>query len=229
MLQRVGGPPLVLTIGQSFTFGREDCTFNIPSQRVSRRHAEITWTDQAPVLSDLGSSNGTLVNGRRISKPHALQDGDELAVGPWLCTYRDQRKGPLSAAQDTNMLTAPMLSDAMAGRLDQVSLFELLQTLELNRKTGVLEVFGGEVNGSMGLREGRPVYADAEGHTGLEAIYALLRETEGQFSFGPGLDDAREAEVNLPVTAILMEASRRLDEGQLEETPAGPEPEPEPG
>lgn len=211
-LERVGGTPLVLVSGQPFTFGREECSLNIPSQRVSRRHAEITWTGDAPVLTDLGSSNGTTVNGKRLTKPHTLQDGDEISIGPYLCTYRDLRKGP-SPAKDMNMLTAPMLSDAMAGRLDQVSLFELLQTLELNQKTGVLEVFGGDVTGSIGLREGKPIYAEAEGQSGVEAIYLLVRETEGQFTFGPGFDAARAPEISTSMGAILMEASRRQDEG----------------
>ncbi|MCW8138126.1 MAG: DUF4388 domain-containing protein [Planctomycetota bacterium] len=197
-----------------FTIGREEAMLTIPSARVSRKHAEITWDPQGrPVLTDLGSSNGTLVGGKRLAKPHVLEDGDEVSVGPYLCTYRDLRKGPAAPAADANLLTAPMLADAMAGRLDQVSLFELLQTLEFNQKTGVLEVFGSDATGSVGFREGRPVYAEAEDVTGVEAIYLLLREKDGQFSFGPGFDANRPADVQAPVTAILMEASRRQDEG----------------
>jgi hypothetical protein len=201
--------------GESVTFGREDATLTIPSARVSRKHAQITWEDGRPVLTDLGSSNGTMVGGKRLTKPHVLEDGDEISVGPYLCTYRDLRKGGgAGAAVDTNLLTAPMLADAMAGRLDQVSLFELLQTLEFNQKTGVLEVFGADSSGSVGFREGKPVYAEAESLTGVDAIYLLLREKDGQFSFSPSFDPSRAVDVQAPVTAILMEASRRLDEGQ---------------
>lgn len=214
VLMRVGAPPLPMTPGQSVTFGREECTLTIPSPRVSRRHAEITWEGGQPVLADLGSSNGTQVNGKRLSKPHPLQDGDEITVGPYLCTYKDQRKGGAAqAGPDANMLTAPMLADAMAGRLDQMSLFELLQTLELNQKTGLLEVFGADNSGKVGMKDGKPVYAEAEGTTGVNAIHLLLREKEGQFTFGPGFDPAVPADVSMPVTAILMEASRRQDEG----------------
>jgi len=212
---RVGAPPLPLVPGETVTFGREECTLTIPSPRVSRRHAEITWDDGKPVLTDLGSSNGTQVNGRRLSKPHVLEDGDEISVGPYLCTYKDQRKGGAAeAGPDTNLLTAPMLADAMAGRLDQMSLFELLQTLELNQKTGLLEVFGADNQGQVGMKDGKPVYAEAEALTGVDAIHLLLREKEGQFTFGPGFDPARAADVSMPVTAILMEASRRQDEGK---------------
>lgn len=213
VLLRVGGPPLLLIPGQTFTIGREDCSLTIPSSRVSRRHSEIVWEDGHPVIKDLDSSNGTLVGGKRITKPHVLVSGDEISIGPYLCTYQDRRKAPAAAAPDANLLTAPMLADAMAGRLDQVSLFELLQTLDFNQKTGLLEVFGSDASGSIGIREGKPVYAEAEDQVGVEAIYLLLREKDGQFTFGPGFDAARAADVQGAVTAILMEASRRQDEG----------------
>jgi pSer/pThr/pTyr-binding forkhead associated (FHA) protein len=41
-----------------------------------RRGADNTW-----VVSDLGSTNGTKVNGLRISAAHQLEDGDEITVG----------------------------------------------------------------------------------------------------------------------------------------------------
>jgi pSer/pThr/pTyr-binding forkhead associated (FHA) protein len=50
---------------------------------VSRRHARLqTWPGGA-VVTDLGSTNGTLVNGRRLApnEPTRLADGDELRLG----------------------------------------------------------------------------------------------------------------------------------------------------
>ena len=50
---------------------------------VSRFHARIGWTEHgALVLSDLGSSNGTYVNGRRVERPESLKDGDRVRFGP---------------------------------------------------------------------------------------------------------------------------------------------------
>jgi phosphoserine phosphatase RsbU/P len=48
---------------------------------VSRRHASIMRVDDEFVLVDLGSANGTFVNGRRIAGPTRLRDGDTIAVG----------------------------------------------------------------------------------------------------------------------------------------------------
>jgi pSer/pThr/pTyr-binding forkhead associated (FHA) protein len=47
---------------------------------VSRRHAELRHEPSGWVLADLGSTNGTLVNGK-LAKEHALADGDRIAFG----------------------------------------------------------------------------------------------------------------------------------------------------
>ena len=63
------------------TLGRNaDCTVTLADPRASRRHAEIRATAEGFLVVDLGSMNGTLVNGVPV-KEHVLHDGDELAVG----------------------------------------------------------------------------------------------------------------------------------------------------
>lgn len=55
----------------------EDCNMVLKSERgASRKHARITVENTAAVLMDLGSLNGTTVNGREISRPVQLSDGD---------------------------------------------------------------------------------------------------------------------------------------------------------
>jgi len=48
---------------------------------VSRRHATLTRTSGGFELADLGSTNGTSVNGRRVQKPVVLKPGDEIKFG----------------------------------------------------------------------------------------------------------------------------------------------------
>src|SRR3954447_3826534 len=49
---------------------------------ISRRHAQFRWLDDGRIMiEDLGSTNGTLVNGRRISGPHVLGHGDRITPG----------------------------------------------------------------------------------------------------------------------------------------------------
>jgi DNA-binding winged helix-turn-helix (wHTH) protein len=53
----------------------------IDSPRASRRHALIRVSGEEAVVEDLGSKNGTLVNGTRVQSPTRLRDGDRLEVG----------------------------------------------------------------------------------------------------------------------------------------------------
>jgi pSer/pThr/pTyr-binding forkhead associated (FHA) protein len=60
--------------------GREDADIVVPDDTASRRHAAVRPTAEGLELVDLGSSNGTFVNGARIEGSHSLSDGDEIAV-----------------------------------------------------------------------------------------------------------------------------------------------------
>ncbi len=58
-----------------------DCHWVISSGAVSRRHARIRRQSGDITIEDLGSSNGTFVNGVRLSEPHALHDDDTVKFG----------------------------------------------------------------------------------------------------------------------------------------------------
>ncbi|MER7335488.1 MULTISPECIES: FHA domain-containing protein [unclassified Micromonospora] len=53
----------------------------VPDAHLSRRHAEVWLTDQGACLADLGSTNGTWLNDRRITGVEQLADGDVIRVG----------------------------------------------------------------------------------------------------------------------------------------------------
>jgi DNA-binding winged helix-turn-helix (wHTH) protein len=55
---------------------------------ISRRHARIVVEAGAATLEDLGSKNGTRLNGRAVERPTALSDGDRLEVGPVTLVFR---------------------------------------------------------------------------------------------------------------------------------------------
>ncbi len=59
----------------------DDCIIRIKSSQVSRRHCELFDSDGALMVRDLGSSNGTFVNGKRVMGQQLLKVGDELTVG----------------------------------------------------------------------------------------------------------------------------------------------------
>ncbi len=63
------------------TFGRlPECTVTFDDTNVSREHAEIRPEGDGFVLADLGSTNGTAVNGERVTL-RRLEDGDQIALG----------------------------------------------------------------------------------------------------------------------------------------------------
>lgn len=58
------------------------------SPSVSRRHARIVITGNDALIEDLGSRNGTFVQGERVVGPRSLQDGDEIRLGSVVVTFR---------------------------------------------------------------------------------------------------------------------------------------------
>ncbi len=66
------------------TFGRDPAAdVTIDSPAVSRRHAVVRAEGAAFMLRDLGSTNGTYVNGERVDAPRALKPGDVVGIGPY--------------------------------------------------------------------------------------------------------------------------------------------------
>jgi pSer/pThr/pTyr-binding forkhead associated (FHA) protein len=64
-----------------FTVGRgSDCNLILPERQVSRTHIRIRHEQGNYVLYDLGSKNGTHLNGAQISEPTILRDGDEIQI-----------------------------------------------------------------------------------------------------------------------------------------------------
>ena len=61
---------------------REDCDLRIPLGEVSRKHCRMVRDGDTLRLEDLGSSNGTYLNGTRVEREAILSPGDSIQVGP---------------------------------------------------------------------------------------------------------------------------------------------------
>jgi hypothetical protein len=70
-------------LGQEITVGRTAaCTITIPDDSfVSQLHARVYVIEGAAVAEDLGSTNGTYVNGKRLTAPLQIVKGDRLQIG----------------------------------------------------------------------------------------------------------------------------------------------------
>lgn len=72
------------------TLGRGDVEIAFEDPYASSRHARIEVRGGSAVLEDLGSTNGTYLNGERLEGPQALRSGDEIAIGDTLFEFRDR-------------------------------------------------------------------------------------------------------------------------------------------
>src|SRR5437764_14809224 len=77
-------------VGKTFSLGRsKDNNVVFISPKVSRRHALVHAQGGSEFsLVDLGSSNGTHLNGRRVIQPMSLQAGDVIQIGEQSLTFR---------------------------------------------------------------------------------------------------------------------------------------------
>jgi DNA-binding winged helix-turn-helix (wHTH) protein len=89
------GPRLVsgrrewlLSAGANLVGRDRDCVVRIDSATLSRHHARIIVTSRETTVEDLGSKNGTQVNGQRVTQRVALKDSDQIQVGSVTMTYR---------------------------------------------------------------------------------------------------------------------------------------------
>ena len=83
---------VLLKDGQAFPYelkdfpaklGRHpDCDIQLDSNMVSRFHAQLVLLDGRILLEDLGSGNGSFLNGKQLEKhqPHVLKDGDRITI-----------------------------------------------------------------------------------------------------------------------------------------------------
>jgi len=78
----------LLDAGPSLVIGRDpQAQITLDAPVVSRRHACIEQAREGHLLTDLNSTNGTFVNGRHLTAPHRLEEGDVVQIGPFRLIY----------------------------------------------------------------------------------------------------------------------------------------------
>ncbi len=97
-----------------------------------------------------------------------------------------------------------------SGNLSDMGVVDLVQTFEIGRKTGTIQILG-ERQGTVFFKEGRVIDAELGRLRGENAFYRMLNTFEGQFevSFAPV---ERGERIEVSTQGLLMEGMRRLDE-----------------
>jgi hypothetical protein len=192
---------------------------------VSRKHAKISSAEGQITIQDLGSTNGTFVNGEKIKRVR-LREGDRILIGTSIiklvtsdgtATDTDAFRGgqggePPVAPQPRRTVAGARV---MAGTIDEVPLPDLLQLLTTSKKSGVLELDHGGTFGRIYLRQGQIYYATINESfelNPLKAVYRMLVWESGAFELQPPDDKEFLDEIDQPTEALLMEAMRQFDE-----------------
>ena len=87
LLQEGQAVPFDLTVVETIIGRHPECTFQINSNMVSRKHAKVVKNGSQFLVEDLGSGNGTFVNGKKIDGPTILGHDDRIKLGPVLLRF----------------------------------------------------------------------------------------------------------------------------------------------
>jgi pSer/pThr/pTyr-binding forkhead associated (FHA) protein len=211
-------PNREIIIGRS-----SDLDMVLVEDMVSRKHAKITTDDHVVTIQDLGSTNGTFVNGEKVRKAD-LKDGDRILIGTSIIkiVFVDgESTGHLTEteARSKMAMTANKRSAAapksMAGSIEEIPLPDLLQLLSTSRKSGVLVVHSDRHVGKIFFRKGQIYFANLENQFNIgprKALTRMLSWATGSFELEPPDESAVLEEMDETTEALLMESMRQLDE-----------------
>jgi response regulator RpfG family c-di-GMP phosphodiesterase len=101
----------------------------------------------------------------------------------------------------------------VSGSLQEMALPDLIQIIASGRKSGILKVSGGASQGELMFQGGSIHDARFGELAGAEAVYGILRLTEGDFTLEPETMPVEDV-IGIPTHHLLLEAMRRLDEEQ---------------
>jgi hypothetical protein len=193
---------------------------------VSRKHAKLTLSPGYIAIADLGSTNGTFVNGEKVRRAQ-LKEGDRILIGTSilkLVAVARQATAAMDAraAQQHLERTAAAQEkrqggrSAVQGRLEEVPLVDLLQLLSTSKKTGAIVVKGYRA-GRVHLRAGKVVSAVIDADPTLspkKALYRMVSWSQGGFEFVPqeGELPPMPDEITEATEHVIMEALQQADE-----------------
>ena len=187
-----------LVIGRSSELGMV-----LIEDMVSRKHAKMTFGDAGITISDLGSTNGTFVNGEKV-KTATLKEGDRVLIGTSILklipvehvtgTVIDAKTAQAALEQAAaKRQKAGGERSAVQGRLEEVPLVDLLQLLSTSKKTGAIVVKGPR-GGRVHLRKGRVISASVDADPTLppkKALFRMVSWNQGAFEFVPYVPTAQ--------------------------------------
>lgn len=175
----------------------------LSEEMASRCHAVIERRHDGLWLEDLSSTNGTYLNGERITRA-ALKLHDRIMIGAMI----------LEVFQEDVPRPPHVSSGVLAGLLGALSLDGVLQMLGAANKSGCL-VVESMLTGRIYLSDGRVRHAAFDESPSLcaqKVFNRMIRWTSGAFVFETRADVHPEATLDANVESMLLDATHALDE-----------------
>lgn len=129
--------------GEQLTIGRKpDNDLVIDNPAVSGHHAKVARVQSVYFLEDLGSTNGTFINEKKIDKKQ-LRDGDRVTIGKHLLLFEDEvTANAITPAAPAGDLDKTMILDTPRQR-EMLRAEQTLSGQTKKEKLGLLQVVGG--------------------------------------------------------------------------------------
>ncbi|HQY64676.1 MAG: DUF4388 domain-containing protein [Myxococcales bacterium] len=215
------GGEFPLVADKQIVVGRSsDLDMVLVEDMVSRKHARIALTEDQIWIEDLGSTNGTFVNGEKVKRAR-LKEGDRVLIGTSILKViaGDVARETNAAAQQPLEIVAAARrttqGKTMSGSIEEVPLPDLLQLFSTSKKTGVLVVQTEDDVGRIFMRKGTLYFALINELTEvppLKSIFRMLTWDKGSFELDPPDERTWPNEMDMSVQEVLMEGLRQLDE-----------------
>jgi pSer/pThr/pTyr-binding forkhead associated (FHA) protein len=216
------GGEFPLRMDREIVIGRSsDLDMVLVEDMVSRKHAKISTSGGHITISDMGSTNGTFVNGEKV-KQQRLKEGDRILVGTSilkLVSVDGQSQGTEAEARvrldNAGKKGEKDKGRPMTGSIEDIPLPDLLQLLSTSKKSGVLSIRNDRGHGRIYLRKGQIYFAAIDDNFAVrpqKAIYRLLTWPTGSFELEPPDERQVMEEIAESTESLLMEGIRQLDE-----------------
>ncbi len=187
---------------------------------VSRRHARFSLKDGVVEVEDLGSTNGTFVNGEKIRR-RKLSEGDRVLIGTSILKFvlSESPIGtvppPPDLSQISNQATAdPADRNRMQGDLAEVSVIELLELFSSSGQDVLLELAVEGASGHIAIHQGRALDCALDKLPNAPAMKVLMRllgYARGKFYVRP-LRLPERPRLDLEIAELLVDARSKMDE-----------------
>jgi hypothetical protein len=187
---------------------------------VSRRHAKLTVTGDQIFIQDLGSTNGTFVNGEKIKRAR-LTEGDRILIGTSIIKLVAS-DGAAAAGTDAKAKLEDVAQGrrtsqvrTMSGSIAEIPLPDLLQLFSASKKTGTLVIRTEHDVGKIYIDTGKVQFAVVNEHFDvppMKALFRILTWVNGSFDMDAAEEREFPVKIEMSTEGILMDAMRQIDE-----------------